>query len=264
MGLFGRNKPTMVDPASALRGRSQPLPVPERHEVLDAPLKGPFPEGVETAIFGMGCFWGAERIFWEADGRLHDGGRLRRVAPPRTPPTRRSAAAAPATPRWCSSRSTPPPPATGHAEAVLGEPRPDPGDAPGQRCRHPVPLADHVERGAPAARARCLTGGLPGDARRGRLWGDHHRARRGGRRSTPSTTPRTITSSTSRRTRPAIAAWVARASPARSASPVSSARPTQGAKRKRPRRRRGRSATTARNETAVECGARRRRRAPPP
>jgi peptide-methionine (S)-S-oxide reductase len=42
--------------------------VPARHEVLDAPLKGPFPDAVDTAVFGMGCFWGAERIFWEADG----------------------------------------------------------------------------------------------------------------------------------------------------------------------------------------------------
>jgi peptide-methionine (S)-S-oxide reductase len=42
--------------------------VPARHDVLGTPLKGPFPEGVDTAIFGMGCFWGAERIFWEADG----------------------------------------------------------------------------------------------------------------------------------------------------------------------------------------------------
>jgi len=42
--------------------------VPERHEVLGTPLRGPFPEGVQSAVFGMGCFWGAERIFWEADG----------------------------------------------------------------------------------------------------------------------------------------------------------------------------------------------------
>ena len=65
--LFTR-KPNIVDAESALPGRDTPIPVPERHEVLGTPLKGPFPDGVETAIFGMGCFWGAERIFWEAPG----------------------------------------------------------------------------------------------------------------------------------------------------------------------------------------------------
>ncbi len=58
----------MVDAESALPGREQEIPVPARHDVLGTPLKGPFPEGVETAVFGMGCFWGAERIFWEAPG----------------------------------------------------------------------------------------------------------------------------------------------------------------------------------------------------
>ena len=44
------------------------MSVPERHEVLQTPLRGPFPDGVETAVFGMGCFWGAERIYWQAPG----------------------------------------------------------------------------------------------------------------------------------------------------------------------------------------------------
>jgi peptide-methionine (S)-S-oxide reductase len=66
--LFGRHKTTVVTPEEALPGREQPMPVPERHEVLGTPLKGPFPEGVRTAVFGMGCFWGAERIFWQARG----------------------------------------------------------------------------------------------------------------------------------------------------------------------------------------------------
>ncbi|MGD0454100.1 MAG: peptide-methionine (S)-S-oxide reductase MsrA [Solirubrobacteraceae bacterium] len=68
MRLFGRDKAAMVEPAAALPGRSEQMRVPDRHEVLGTPLQGPFPEGVQTAIFGMGCFWGAERIFWEADG----------------------------------------------------------------------------------------------------------------------------------------------------------------------------------------------------
>jgi peptide-methionine (S)-S-oxide reductase len=68
MGLFGRDKAAMVEPSAALPGRPQAMSVPARHEVLGTPLEGPFPDGVQTAIFGMGCFWGAERIFWEADG----------------------------------------------------------------------------------------------------------------------------------------------------------------------------------------------------
>jgi len=66
--IFGRDKTAMVEPAAALPGRTQQMPVPERHEVLGMPLEGPFPDGVQSAIFGMGCFWGAEQIFWQADG----------------------------------------------------------------------------------------------------------------------------------------------------------------------------------------------------
>jgi peptide-methionine (S)-S-oxide reductase len=66
--FFSRKQVEMVDAASALPGRDTEIPVPARHEVLGTPLKGPFPEGVDTAVFGMGCFWGAERIFWEAPG----------------------------------------------------------------------------------------------------------------------------------------------------------------------------------------------------
>jgi peptide-methionine (S)-S-oxide reductase len=66
--LFGSNKTKMVEPDGALPGRAEPMAVPERHEVLGTPLVPPFPEGVKTAIFGMGCFWGAEQIFWQAEG----------------------------------------------------------------------------------------------------------------------------------------------------------------------------------------------------
>jgi peptide-methionine (S)-S-oxide reductase len=66
--LFGKDKSAIVDPTEALPGREQEMPVPQLHDVLGTPIKGPFPEGVETAVFGLGCFWGAERIFWEADG----------------------------------------------------------------------------------------------------------------------------------------------------------------------------------------------------
>jgi peptide-methionine (S)-S-oxide reductase len=68
MPLFGRDKTSMVKPDAALPGRDREIAVPARHAVLDTPLKGPFPAGVQSAVFGMGCFWGAERLFWEADG----------------------------------------------------------------------------------------------------------------------------------------------------------------------------------------------------
>ena len=55
---------------TALPGRAEPMRVPDRHEVLGTPITGPFPAGAETAYFGLGCFWGAERIFWEAPGVL--------------------------------------------------------------------------------------------------------------------------------------------------------------------------------------------------
>ena len=67
MHLF--SKPTtMVAPEDALPGRDEPLPVPARHEVLGTPIAPPFPDGLEQAIFGLGCFWGAERVFWRAPG----------------------------------------------------------------------------------------------------------------------------------------------------------------------------------------------------
>ena len=55
---------------TALPGRAEPMRIPDRHEVLGTPIAGPFPVDAETAYFGLGCFWGAERIFWEAPGVL--------------------------------------------------------------------------------------------------------------------------------------------------------------------------------------------------
>ena len=66
--FFTRHKTTLLEPDDVLPGRETPLPVPERHDVLGTPISPPFPDGLEQAVFGMGCFWGAERVFWEAPG----------------------------------------------------------------------------------------------------------------------------------------------------------------------------------------------------
>ncbi|GAA1525981.1 peptide-methionine (S)-S-oxide reductase MsrA [Actinomadura kijaniata] len=66
--MFGFAKTEMVSPDKALPGRDEPMPVPPRHEVLGGPLAPPYPDGVEVAEFALGCFWGAERKFWQTPG----------------------------------------------------------------------------------------------------------------------------------------------------------------------------------------------------
>ncbi len=66
--LFDRLKTRMIEPQEALPGRPTPMPVPDRHLVLGTPLRPPYPDGIATAVFGLGCFWGAERKFWEVPG----------------------------------------------------------------------------------------------------------------------------------------------------------------------------------------------------
>ena len=206
MFLFDKSKTKQVAAEDALPGRDQAIPVPERHDVLGNPLTPPLPEGFQQIVVGMGCFWGAERVFWQADGVWttavgYAGGY--------TPnPTYEEV---------CSAR-------TGHTEAVLvvfdpakisyeemlqallGGPRPDPGHAPGQRRRHPVPLGDPLQLPRPSARppsARATRSpsacARPATAR----------SRPRSRRSASSTTPRTTTSSTWRRSPTATAAWAA-------------------------------------------------------
>jgi peptide-methionine (S)-S-oxide reductase len=65
---FSTGKSRLVSPADALPGRKEPMIVPAAHAVSGARLEPPFPAGTELALFGMGCFWGAERIFWQRKG----------------------------------------------------------------------------------------------------------------------------------------------------------------------------------------------------
>ncbi|MBD2481002.1 peptide-methionine (S)-S-oxide reductase MsrA [Planktothrix sp. FACHB-1365] len=69
MYIFGLGKKLkMPSPSDALPGRTEAMPVPDQHYVNGNPLKPPFPPGLEMAMFGMGCFWGAERRFWQQEG----------------------------------------------------------------------------------------------------------------------------------------------------------------------------------------------------
>ena len=162
--------------AEALPGRSTPLPTPTTHWVNGNSLKPPFPAGMETAIFGLGCFWGAERKFWQVPGVYSTA--VGYAGGPTPNPTYQEV---------CSGM-------TGHnevvlvvfdpqedqlrraAEDLLGKPRPDPGHAPGQRCRHAIPLR-HLCRIAPSSAAprEASRKPLPARAGQGRLRRDHDR-----------------------------------------------------------------------------------------
>ena len=151
---------SMPGPGEALPGRATPIPTAKTHFVNGKPLKGPYPEGAEMAMFGAGCFWGVERKFWQ----LGDGVFVTAVgyAGGQTPnPTYEEV---------CSGR-------TGHnevvlvvydpkkisyeriAESLLGESQSDPRHASGQRRRHAIPLRDLCVQ----CRAAQSRGGEQGD-----------------------------------------------------------------------------------------------------
>jgi peptide-methionine (S)-S-oxide reductase len=68
VGIFSSPKSRMISPEDALPGRTTPMPVPDRHEVLGTTLRPPYPAGTEIAEFALGCFWGEERTFWRTPG----------------------------------------------------------------------------------------------------------------------------------------------------------------------------------------------------
>jgi peptide-methionine (S)-S-oxide reductase len=68
MFAFMKKRSALLPKESTIPGRSEKIPVPARHFVNGHPLRPPFPQGIEQAVFGMGCFWGAERLFWQTHG----------------------------------------------------------------------------------------------------------------------------------------------------------------------------------------------------
>jgi peptide-methionine (S)-S-oxide reductase len=68
MWFLSNRQPTLPSPAEALPGRAEPIVAPGRHAVLGTPLAGPWPDGTRTAVLGLGCFWGAEKAFWQLPG----------------------------------------------------------------------------------------------------------------------------------------------------------------------------------------------------
>ena len=90
--MFGRKKTEMPDEVTALTGKDTAMEVPPAHYVNGNLLAPPFPDGLETAVFGMGCFWGAERLFWQLPG-VYTTAVVTPGASRRTPTTARCAAA---------------------------------------------------------------------------------------------------------------------------------------------------------------------------
>ncbi len=233
MTMLNPEKTQMPSAEDALPGRSEPaFDVPERHAVLDTPLQPPFPDGIEVAYFALGCFWGAERLFWGLDGVYTTAvGYMNGTTPN------------PTYEEVCSGK-------TGHAEAVLVAFDPakisyadllkvffeehDPtqgmrqGNDVGTQYRSGIYFTNDAQKAtAEMAHARLRRGAA---RRRPRAGHDRGRARR-----RPSTTPRTTTSSTCTRCRTATAASPAPASPAASRPRPPSAR-SPGAANSIPRR----------------------------
>ena len=203
-----RKKAEMPTADRALPGRDKPaFAVPATHFINGNRIQPPFPAGLEEAMFGMGCFWGAERKFWEAPGVYATA--VGYAGRPHAQPDLRGSLLGLHRPQRGGDgvvRSEEDL-VRGAAQGLLGDARSDPGHAPGQRRRHAVPLRHlHLlspsRRRRPRPRARCSRRSSSGTACAMRSPPRSSTRRR-------STMPRTITSSTSPRTRTAIAASAA-------------------------------------------------------
>ena len=215
MAWFFQKSVEMPSPDEALPGREMRMPVPAMHFVNGAPLEPPFPDGTERALFGMGCFWGAERVFWQAPGVLTTAVGYAAGYTPN-----------PTYEEVCSGL-------TGHNEVVLAvfDPAVTSYDEmlrlfwenhdPTQGMRQGADVGTQYRSGV-----YCYSPAQFEAAERSReafqeVLTPTATARSRRRSSTPrsSTTPRTTTSSTSRRCRTATAASAAPGWPAPSASP---------------------------------------------
>ena len=183
--LFSRKKLEIPTPAEALPGRSDPIPTAATHFVNGRKLSPPYPPGLERILFGMGCFWGAERKFWQAGEGVYvtavgyAGGSTQN----------------PTYEEVCSGM-------TGHTEAVqvvydpaknrtgaaagpvLGIARPDPGHAARRRHRHAISFRDLYDERRPAEGGGKLERALPAGALRPWPRRDHHGNWSGGRNFT--------------------------------------------------------------------------------
>jgi hypothetical protein len=159
-------------PQEALKGRAEKMPVPPRHDVLDTPLGGPFPAGLETAMFALGCFWGAEKKFWQLPGVYTTAVGYAAGLTPN--PTYREV---------CSGM-------TGHAEVVLVVF--DPKRVSYEEL-HTVPIGHLLLQRCAAYCGRAIPRRLSTRAVEGRLRSYHHRNHRGPRvllrRGLPSAVP---------------------------------------------------------------------------
>src|SRR3984893_10735574 len=167
--FFSRKSLEMPAPGQALPGRPTPIRTADKHFISRHPLKGTYPEGTQKAMFGLGCFWGAERKFWEIPGVWVTGVGYaepqvgRSVRGPHRP--QRGGAGGVRSEEGFLRRAV---------EGVLGDARPDPGHASGQRRGDAIPLGHLRLRQGAARGGRSLEAILREGAEGQRLRRDHY------------------------------------------------------------------------------------------